>query len=59
MWWGMGFTLGVIWLTLLLVLGISTWRNGHMVLFWLGIIFPVLWVFGAAMRPRLEAQGGA
>jgi uncharacterized membrane protein len=59
MWWGMGFTLGVIWLTLLIVLGVATWRNGHMLLFWFGIIFPVLWVFGAAMRPRLEAQGGA
>ena len=29
MWWGMGFVLAVIWLTLLIVLGVSTLRNGH------------------------------
>ena len=59
MWWGMGFVLGVIWLTLLIVLGMSTLRNGHTALFWVGIIFPVLWVFGAVMPPTERALARA
>ena len=59
MWWGMGFVLGVIWLTLLIVLGVSTLRNGHTWLFWIGIIFPVLWVFGAVMHPTEKALARA
>ncbi len=55
MWWGMGFVLGVIYLTLLIVLGLTTLRNGHTVLFWVGIIFPVLWLIGAILRPTEAA----
>lgn len=55
MWWGMGFVLGVIYLTLLIVLGLTTLRNGHTALFWIGIIFPVLWLIGAFLRPTENA----
>ena len=55
MWWGMGFVLGVIYLTLLIVLGLTTLRNGHTALFWIAIIFPVLWVIGAFLRPTEKA----
>ena len=55
MWWGMGFVLGVIYLTLLIVLGLTTLRNGHTALFWIGIIFPVLWLIGAFLRPTEKA----
>jgi len=43
----------VIYITLLVVLGVSTLRNGHMILFVAGFLFPLLWVIGALMRPRL------
>jgi hypothetical protein len=55
MWWGMGFVLAVIWITLFIVLGVSTLRNGHTILFIIGIIFPLLWVFGAIMPPTERA----
>jgi hypothetical protein len=45
------------------LLGLATLRKGHYAMFWLGIIFPVLWVIGAFMAPtptsavaREEAQ---
>ena len=56
MWWGMGFVLAVIYLTLLIVLGLTTLRNGHTVLFWVGIIFPVLWLIGAILPPTRGAH---
>ena len=43
--------LAVLYLTMLFVLGLATLRKGHVALFWLGIIFPVLWVVGALMAP--------
>ena len=43
--------LGILYLTALFVLGLSTLRKGHTALFWLGIIFPVLWIVGALMAP--------
>jgi hypothetical protein len=35
--------------------GVLTFRKGHMALFWLGIIFPLLWIIGAIMAPRQPA----
>jgi NhaP-type Na+/H+ or K+/H+ antiporter len=43
--------LGVLYFTLFVALGLATLRNGHYVLFGFGIIFPVLWIFGALMGP--------
>jgi len=43
--------LGVLYLTALVLLGLATLRKGHTVLFWVGIIFPVLWIVGALMQP--------
>ena len=47
--------LGVLYLTALFVLGLATLRKGHTVLFWLGILFPLLWIVGALMRPTPAA----
>ena len=36
----------------------SAWRRsarGHTALFWLGILFPLLWIVGALMRPTPAA----
>ncbi len=46
----------VIYVTLLVTLGVMTFRKGHFVLFWVGIIFPVLWIIGALMAPTERAQ---
>jgi hypothetical protein len=43
--------LAALYLTALLVLGISTLRKGHIVLFCVGIFLPVLWVVGALIAP--------
>jgi hypothetical protein len=55
--------LAVLYFTLLVSLGLTTFRKGHTVLFWVGIIFPVLWIVGAIMEPTpavaaAEARGG-
>jgi hypothetical protein len=46
-----------VYVAALVVLGMSTLRKGHTVLFWVGIIFPILWIVGALMAPTPEARG--
>ena len=43
--------LAVLYITAWVTLGMTTLRKGHTVLFWVGIIFPVLWIVGAIMQP--------
>ena len=50
MWWAIGFG-GFIYLVCLFTLGLLTIRNGHGWMFFFGIFFPILWIFGAFMRP--------
>jgi hypothetical protein len=47
--------LAVLYLVILLTLGLTTWRKCHMVLFWIGIIFPILWLIGAVISPSPRA----
>jgi hypothetical protein len=47
---------GVIYVVLLVTLGILTIRKGHMVLFVVGIFFPLLWLIGAIMPPVPAAR---
>jgi hypothetical protein len=47
--------LATLYLVLLWTLGITTWRNGHRVLFFVGIFLPILWVIGAVMAPTPTA----
>jgi hypothetical protein len=47
----------VVYLAALISLGVSTLRKGHVVLFWLGILFPVLWIVGALMGPSPRVAG--
>ena len=45
--------LGVLYLFALITAGVMTIRNGHLVMFLIGFIFPVLWIIGAFMdKPR-------
>jgi hypothetical protein len=52
MWWGIGFGVGILYVVLLITLGIMTLRNGHGWMFFFGLFFPVLWIFGAFMTPQ-------
>ena len=46
---------GILYLVLLVTLGTLTLRNGHWVMFIVGIFFPLFWLIGAMMRPPLRA----
>jgi hypothetical protein len=48
--------LGVLYIALWVTLGMTTLRKGHTALFWIGIIFPVLWIVGAIMAPTPAAE---
>jgi hypothetical protein len=50
-----GWLFGVIYLVLLITLGVITFRKRHWVMFVLGFFFPIFWLIGALMRPRLPA----
>jgi hypothetical protein len=45
----------VLYIGLFFWLGLATLRNGHGWLFFFGIFFPILWIFGAFARPRVSA----
>jgi len=47
--WGL---LGVIYLVLMLVLGITSLRKGHWVMFIIGIFIPLFWIIGAVIPPK-------
>ena len=44
-----------LYLVLLWTLGIRSFRNGHYILFFGGIVFPVLWIVGTLMGPTAVA----
>ena len=54
MWWGVGGVAVLFWIVLFIWLGLRTLRNGHGWMFFLGIFFPLLWIFGAFMQPARE-----
>ena len=53
--------IAAVYIALFVTIALATLRKGHYVLFWVGIIFPVLWIFGALMAPaaQVEARGAA
>ena len=51
MWWGIGIGGAFLYFILAFTLGLMTLRNGHGWMFFFGIFFPILWIFGAFMRP--------
>ena len=54
MWYAFGGLAAVLWLVLIITLGLSTLRNGHIVLFILGFFLPFLWLIGAISRPKTQ-----
>jgi hypothetical protein len=51
------FLVGVLYFVILLTLGLTTLRKGHMFLFFVGIVFPFLWLIGALIAPTPRAAG--
>jgi hypothetical protein len=47
--------LAIAYIVLFFWLGLATLRNGHGWLFFFGIFFPILWIFGAFSGPRSTA----
>jgi hypothetical protein len=48
--------LGALYLTVFFLLGLAALRKGQYFLFFVGIIFPVLWIVGAPLGPTQNAQ---
>ena len=48
----LGFTLGIIYLVLLVVFALLSFRKGHWVLGLIGFVFPILWLVGALLPAR-------
>ena len=46
--WGL---LVVIYFVLLVVLGVTSQRKGHWIMFIIGIFIPLFWIIGAVMPP--------
>jgi hypothetical protein len=51
--------LAVLYFIALISLGVTTLRKGHYFLFFVGIIFPILWIVGALMSPTPRAAEAA
>jgi hypothetical protein len=49
------FLFAALYVVVLITLGVATLRKGHILLFVIGIIFPVLWVIGAIIGPSPRA----
>lgn len=43
--------LGILYLVLLVVLGLTALRKGHWIMFIVGIFLPLFWLIGAVMPP--------
>lgn len=48
--WGI-VLLGILYLVLLVVLGLTALRKGHWIMFIVGIFLPLFWLIGAVMPP--------
>jgi len=51
----LGVSLGILYFVLLVVLGVTSLRKGHWVMFIIGIFLPLFWVIGAVMPPTAAA----
>jgi len=49
-------TLGIIYLVLLFVFAVLSFRKGHWVLGLIGFIFPILWIIGAILPSRYATR---
>jgi len=55
MWYAFGGLGVLIYLALIITLGVTTLRKGHVLMFILGIFLPFFWIIGAIMPPKAGA----
>jgi hypothetical protein len=53
---GWAITVGIIYLVLLVVFAVLSFRKGHWVLGLIGFIFPILWIIGAILPGRYATR---
>lgn len=46
----------ILYIALVLTTGVMTYQKGRIGLFLLGFIFPVLWIIGAMMSPKVGSK---
>jgi hypothetical protein len=51
MYWAIGIGGILLYLIVAFTLGLMTLKNRHGWMFFFGIFFPILWIFGAFMSP--------
>lgn len=51
------FLVAALYVVVLITLGVATLRKGHILLFVVGIFFPILWVIGALIGPTPRVAG--
>ena len=56
MWWAFGGLAAFLYLVLIITLGATTLRNGHWVMFIVGIFLPLFWIIGAFMPRTKQAM---
>ena len=47
----LGTGLGILYVVLFIVLGITSIRKGHWIMFIFGIFIPIFWLIGALLPP--------
>jgi hypothetical protein len=47
----LGSGLGLLYIVLLLVLGLTSIKKGHWIMFLIGIFIPIFWIIGALLPP--------
>ena len=51
---GLGILLGCIYLVLMFVFAVLSFRKGHWVLGLIGFVIPILWIVGALLPSRYQ-----
>jgi hypothetical protein len=51
--------LGIVYVACWIYFGVMTFRKGHYWRFWIGFIFPILWIIGAVIAPTGRAAARA
>ena len=57
-WYLWGGLLGLLWFICLVSAGVLTWKNNRKGLFFLGFLFPILWIVGAVWSKPVPYQPG-
>ena len=47
--------LAIVYVACWVYFGLATFRKGHYWMFWIGFIFPLLWIIGAFIAPTDRA----